>query len=95
MSGFEDRMEQLRARFILRAQDEQAAIATAVAAMDRDEVKRIAHGLSGSAGVFGFAEIGNEAQAVEEAVDENAASEDLRGLCAILIDSLGKAGQRP
>ena len=93
MSGFEDKMVQLRARFVIRAGEERAQLAAALEIMDRAEMRRLSHGLSGSAGIFGFPAIGLDAQAVEEAVDEGADDEAVRGLCTVLIERLGGVGQ--
>lgn len=93
MSEFDERMGQLRARFLVRAEDERAQLVAACAAMNRNEIKRLSHGLSGSAGVFGFPAVSLDAQAVEEGVDENAGDAELRALCSTLIDSLARAAQ--
>lgn len=88
MSDFDERMAVLRARFVARAAEQRAQLAAALLAEDRDETRRLAHGLSGSAGVFGFPEISADAQALEEAVDEGADSEALKRLAALLLDRL-------
>lgn len=94
MSDFEERMAQLRERFLERAKDERAQLIAAATVGDRAEMRRLAHGLSGSAGVFGFPEIGLDAQALEEAVDAEAEEEELRRLCAVLTDRLSRANHR-
>ncbi len=94
MSEFEEKMAQLRERFLTRAQEERAQLIAAVAAGDGAELRRLAHGLSGSAGVFGFPEIGLDAQALEEAVDAKAEDGEIRRLCSALTDRLAKETQR-
>ncbi|HEY0627096.1 MAG TPA: Hpt domain-containing protein [Allosphingosinicella sp.] len=93
MSAFDERMAQLRARFVVRAAEQREQLTAALMAGDRDEVRRLAHGLSGSAGVFGFPEISVDAQAVEEAVDEGASDEELKPLASKLLDRLAAASQ--
>lgn len=88
-------MAQLRERFLVRAQDERAQLIAAATRGDRAEMRRLAHGLSGSAGVFGFSEVGLDAQALEEAVDAEADEEEIRRLCLALTDRLAKAPQSP
>jgi len=94
MTGFDERMAQLRKRFVARAQEERAQLIAAATVGDRAEMRRVAHGLSGSAGVFGFPEIGLDAQALEEAVDSEADEGELRRLCSALTDRLHKETQR-
>lgn len=91
MSGFDDKMAQLRTRFLERAKDERAQLIAATATMDRAEILRLSHGLSGSAGVFGFPAISLHAQAVEEALDEGADEQEVRLRCASLLERLGEA----
>jgi CheY-like chemotaxis protein/HPt (histidine-containing phosphotransfer) domain-containing protein len=70
-----DPMDDLRAGFLLRVKKDAAALS-----QDRlllkdgnrlpgtlDRIKRIAHGLSGAAGIYGFAEISDAAAALEDA----------------------------
>lgn len=96
MTDFDTRMEMLRGQFRARLTADRAALAVALSTGARDALRRAAHGLAGAAGVFGFAEIGESAQRVEQAVDEDADSAALEGLTASLlarIDAeLGSAG---
>jgi HPt (histidine-containing phosphotransfer) domain-containing protein len=89
MSGFGERMAQLRARFVSRAPDERARLLVAMEDMDRDALRHLSHRLSGSSGLFGFPEISLDASAVEEAV-EGADDAELRILCSILLERLTK-----
>ncbi|HEV2078566.1 MAG TPA: Hpt domain-containing protein [Allosphingosinicella sp.] len=94
MTGFEDKMAQLRERFLARAESDRAKLVAAATLDDRAELRRLAHGLSGSAAVFGFPDIGLDAQALEEAVDSDADEGELRRLCALLTDRLARETQR-
>lgn len=88
MTGFDEKMAGLRARFVVRAGEDRARLEAALAALDRVELKRLAHGLSGSAGIFGFPQITEEAQALEAALDSEAVDEELRRLSGLLLRSL-------
>lgn len=68
-NAFDERMAALRARFIARAAADRAALAEAGQAGDDAEIRRIAHGLAGAAGTFGFPEVSAAALRVEEADD--------------------------
>ena len=93
MSEFDERMAQLRLRFVARAAEQREQLTAALMAGDRDEVRRLAHGLAGSAGVFGVHQISEDAQAVEEAVDDGAADDELKRLSSKLLGRLGAVGQ--
>jgi HPt (histidine-containing phosphotransfer) domain-containing protein len=88
VTDFEARMAELRTRFLARAEADRALLAIALRQEDWDEVRRIAHGLSGTAGVFGFASLGETAEGVETAVDDGRDKSDLRRLCGALLDAL-------
>jgi CheY-like chemotaxis protein len=70
-----DPMDDLRAGFLQRVQKDAAALSQdrlllkdgnrATSTLDR--IKRIAHGLSGAGGIYGFAEISDAAAALEDA----------------------------
>jgi HPt (histidine-containing phosphotransfer) domain-containing protein len=90
---FDARMEQLRLRFQARAGEDRARLEESVAGERWDEILRIAHGLSGIAGVFGHHEVGEAAQLVEEAIDTGLGPEGVRPLCAALIERLERVGQ--
>ncbi len=69
------RLESLRTVFVQRAKDDAASLASCRAALDEDpspatiaQIRKVAHGLAGSAGLFGFEQISDDAAAVEEAV---------------------------
>lgn len=83
MSEFDDRLTELRARFLARAADDYAALRAARDAGDCETIRRIAHSLAGGAGIFGFPEISAAARVVEEA-DENDVLPRLAHLLALL-----------
>ncbi len=93
MTDFDERMAQLRARFQVRAAEDRERLAVALATQDRAETRRLAHGLSGTGGVFGFAGLSSAAEAVELAVDADCAWEEVEKLCAILLRALAEAAQ--
>jgi two-component system OmpR family response regulator len=71
-----DPMDDLRAGFLLRVKKDTAALSQDRLVLGRgnrlpatlDRIKRIAHGLSGAGGIYGFAEISDAAAALEDAV---------------------------
>lgn len=64
MSG--DPLAALRTEFLCRAVEDRAALIDALATSDVDRMERIAHGLAGSAGLFGFSEVGAAAMAMDD-----------------------------
>jgi len=95
MTAFDERMAKLRERFVERAGMERTELIEARHRRDRETLRRLAHGLSGSAGVFGFPEISVEAARLETAVDEGASEEDVDRLAVALTDRLGRDCQLP
>lgn len=89
MSGTDPRMATLRGRFVARAAKDHKALAAARAAGDCAAIRDIAHALAGAAGIFGFAEIGVAARAVDEAQDDSEAA--LAHLLCVL-DATSRAG---
>ena len=67
MTGWDDRMGQLRQRFVERTAADRALLGEDVA-RDGEELEGIAHRISGTAGMFGFVELGITAEALEEAI---------------------------
>src|SRR6202051_391713 len=71
----QDPLDDLRAGFLLRVKKDVAALSQdRIALKDGsrlpgtlDRIKRIAHGLSGAGGIYGFAEISDAAAALEDA----------------------------
>jgi HPt (histidine-containing phosphotransfer) domain-containing protein len=69
VNPIEERMAALRARFATAAPAEAAELEYALEAGDADAMRRIAHGLAGRAGMFGFAALGAAALRADEASD--------------------------
>lgn len=88
MSGPDARMAILRQRFHVRAAADRAAIATALEAGDRGRLLHLAHGLAGIAAIFGHADVGARAAALEEAVDQGLGDACLADPCQALIAAL-------
>ena len=71
-----DPMEDLRAGFLQRVKRDAAALSVDRLVLEGgnrlpgtlDRIKRLAHGLSGAGGIYGFAEISDAAAALEDAV---------------------------
>ena len=91
--GFEGRLAALRKRFLDRATTESKALeeiaseleAGARRAQAREQIRRIAHSLSGAAGTFGFARISVCAGELEEFVSDVPDSPELADACRTLI----------
>jgi len=90
---FEDRLAALRRRFLDRATTESTALegiasdleAGAKRAQAQQEIRRIAHGLAGAGGTFGFARISICAGELEAFVSDVPDSPDLADACRALI----------
>ena len=70
MSALDAKMDELGRRFAARAAEERAGLAAALAADDRETLQARAHKLAGIAPMFGHAEIGEAALALELAAEE-------------------------
>ncbi len=70
MSGIEDRLSLLRARFLERARSDAEALAAALQSGDIATISRLAHGIAGNAGLFGFPDVSAEASSLEYAIEE-------------------------
>lgn len=68
MDEFDRRMDALRLRFRARAAADAGALRDAWAERDLDALRRIAHGLAGNAGLFGYSELGDAARALDDAL---------------------------
>ena len=66
MSPLDDKLAELRARFVQRSAEEVAAIDRATAEEDREALIERAHAIAGIAGLFGFGELGTAAADLEE-----------------------------
>jgi HPt (histidine-containing phosphotransfer) domain-containing protein len=70
MSGEAEFERQQRARFLARAQSDLARLRAASSRLGADpaaiaEIERVAHGLAGAGGTFGFMEVSEQAEQVE------------------------------
>jgi two-component system OmpR family response regulator len=91
-----DPMEDLRAGFLLRVKKDAAALTEDRAALrlgvrlpgTLDRIKRIAHGLSGAGGIYGFAEISDAAADLEDAALAELACPGQGGETDLALDGL-------
>ena len=93
MTPFEQRMAEFHARFLARAAEDADKIEVALANADFVALRAVCHGLSGNAGVFGFGELGAQAQAVEEAVDAGEPAASVRTRAVELLRQLAGLAQ--
>lgn len=89
--GQSERLLALRARFVQRAGEDRDRLNQAFAAGDNESVRRIAHGLAGIAGSFGFDAIGDAAARIEEKLDEEAPLPEIAAALDALSALLARA----
>ena len=68
MTGWDEKMGELRRRFLDRTIADGGLLKAGP--LDRDQLEAIAHRISGSAALFGYADLGTAAGALEEAYRE-------------------------
>ena len=90
MSDAEAQMQKMRQRFHERAASDRSAIISALEAGDRSRLLHLAHGLAGVAGIFGYADIGGHASALEEALDAGVGDAAVKEFGQALIEALGR-----
>ena len=91
-----DPMDDLRAGFLLRVEKDAAALSQDRLALKDgirlpctlDRIKRIAHGLSGAGGIYGFAEISDAAATLEDAAIAELADSGPGDETDVALDSL-------
>lgn len=88
MTGLDSKLAQLAARFAARAPAERAAIANAMASCDTAALVDRAHKLAGIAGMFGHADIGAAALALEDAALAGQDCSQQGALLLALLDGL-------
>lgn len=88
MTAFDKRFEALRQRFVGAAEAEAHLLERSLAEQDVPEIRRVAHGLAGRSGMFGYRELGEIALAVEEAEGPSVFDE-----CPRLIQALRQLDQ--
>ena len=69
--AFTAKMAELSARFAARAMAECDALEAAIASGSREDVRQLAHRLSGVAAMFGHPQVGLAASALEEAAESD------------------------
>jgi HPt (histidine-containing phosphotransfer) domain-containing protein len=97
--NLEGRLAALRMRFLERANTDSAALegiasglgTGAAAGGDRQQIRRIAHSLAGTAGTFGFAAISFCAAELEEFVSNVPDSPELADACRILVAEIRRS----
>lgn len=91
MTPLDDKLAELRKRFVARAGEELSDLDAALAAGDREQVVERAHKLAGISGMFGFGDLGRAALELEEAAlagrDWHGHGERVRKLLATLANS--------
>jgi CheY-like chemotaxis protein len=91
-----DPLDDLRAQFLQRVKKDTAALSADRLVLKGgnrltstlDRIKRIAHGLSGAGGIFGFADISDAAAALEDAVIAELADSRLGDETDLALDGL-------
>lgn len=91
MTDFEGRMAALRQRFVDDARAQMKQVEEALSAGNWTALRAVSHSLSGRAGMFGFPELGEAGQALEEAIDADLPEISRIALCRKLIDLLRNA----
>jgi HPt (histidine-containing phosphotransfer) domain-containing protein len=96
MQPVHDPMDDLRAGFLLRIEKDAAVLLQDRLVLSDgnrppgtlDRIKRIAHGLSGAGGIYGFAEISDAAAALEDAAIAELANFGARDETDLALDGL-------
>jgi HPt (histidine-containing phosphotransfer) domain-containing protein len=81
-------MDALRARFGERLREDLEQLTRAMNGPDRIAMHRIAHRMSGAAGMFGYPHLSAKGSALEDALDQNMPDEEIGGAAAELITEL-------
>ena len=82
----ERRLQQLRVRFLRRASEELARVAST---KQRSALERAAHDLRGTGAALGFMELSREAAALERAIGAFASGDELEALLESLREAVG------
>ena len=78
-------MDALRARFGERLLDDLDQLGRALNGRDREAMHRIAHRMSGAAGMFGYPQLSAKGAALEDAIDRNRPDEEVAEFAAALM----------
>jgi len=81
-------MARLKHRFVERSRGDREALVKALGDDERDELRRLAHSLSGAGGIFGFAGISECAAQLEQGVDRDDPPDRLRELLDALLKEI-------
>jgi two-component system sensor histidine kinase/response regulator len=90
MNAFDERMQQLRARFAERSLGEREELGAAMGADDHATAIRILHSLAGNAGMFGYPGLSTAARQLEVALESAAADGDIERMLQKLMDEFPK-----
>ena len=85
MTDFESRFAALHQRFLERTEGERRLL---VDKPDREAMEKVAHQLSGSAGMFGYHELSEAAAALEDALRGAGSDEEVERLRAALTAAI-------
>ena len=88
MDEIDARLPAIAERFAAAARDSTAAIKAALDREDWSELARLCHSLAGRAGMFGHAEIGEAARAVEEGLGAGLSRPVVAALTRDLLDRM-------
>lgn len=88
MSQFDERLAVLAARFAVEATDSIDFIGACLARRDWTDLSARCHSLAGRAGMFGQAQLGEAARAVEEAIDAQETASVIEPLTLALLHQL-------
>jgi HPt (histidine-containing phosphotransfer) domain-containing protein len=89
MEDIEQKLAELKTKFLALGLQRADALEAALAAGDRDEVKAIAHGISGTAGMFGLTDIGRSAARLEAIIFEGGDPQDQAQSLVAALRQLG------
>ena len=81
-------MAALAARFAAQAGETATVIKAFLVRQAWTELAGPCHSLAGRAGMFGHADVGDAARAVEEAIDAGGAPDEIAQLTTVLLDRL-------
>jgi HPt (histidine-containing phosphotransfer) domain-containing protein len=81
-------MARLKQRFVVRSAEDRMALLKAFDRGDREELRRLAHSLSGAGGIFGFADISQYAAQLEQGIDRGDPLDRLSELLSALAKEI-------
>ncbi len=82
-------MARLKHRFVERSRGDREALVNALRDDDRQELRRLAHSLSGAGGIFGFAGISQCAAHLEQGIERGDPPDRLGELLDALLEEIG------